>query len=72
MLVQGVAQTAARSGPTSIPVHTTAIFKLVAPVSSHSRGTWRERTEKSDDFNEASVIAREILATIRMWLHRSR
>lgn len=54
---------------TSVLVHTTAIFKLFAADSSHSNGTWREITEKSDDCSDRSVIAREMLATMKMWWH---
>jgi hypothetical protein len=54
---------------TSDFVHTTAIFRLLAPDSSHSNGTWRERTENREDFSDWSVIALEILATMKIWLH---
>ena len=57
---------------TSVFVHTTAIFKLCAADSSHSNGTWREITEKSDDCSDRSVMAREMLATMKMWWHFSR
>ena len=39
-------------GRTSDLVHTTAMFKLLAADSSHSRGTWRERTENRDDLSD--------------------
>jgi hypothetical protein len=53
-------------------VHTTAIFKLWAADSSHSSGTWRESTEKSEELSDWSVMAREIPATMKMWLHLNR
>lgn len=57
---------------TSDFVHTTAMFRLLAAVSSHSWGTCREKTEKSEDCSDLSVTAREILATMRMLSQRRR
>jgi hypothetical protein len=54
---------------TSDMVHTTATFRLFPPDCSHSRGIWRARTLYRDDFNDWSVIARDILATINTWSH---